>query len=95
MPLKELPVVVVLFCFLFFKYSCLQELQGLAQVTETSECIMETVQCRHEQKMFWNGSTAATLSKPWVSCGLLFSINVSSSSYTTLCQTPFLMPLCV
>ncbi|KAM3847679.1 HAUS augmin-like complex subunit 7 isoform 1-T1 [Vipera latastei] len=40
---------------------CMQELQGLAQVAETSECIMETVQCRHEQKMFWNGSTAATL----------------------------------
>ncbi|KAL7988237.1 hypothetical protein Chor_007156 [Crotalus horridus] len=40
---------------------CMQELQGLAQVTETSECIMETVQCRHEQKLFWNGSTIATL----------------------------------
>ncbi|KAM6467966.1 HAUS augmin-like complex subunit 7 isoform 1-T1 [Liasis olivaceus] len=40
---------------------CMQELQGLAQVTETSECIMETVQRRHEQKVFWNGSAIATL----------------------------------
>ncbi|XP_060539475.1 HAUS augmin-like complex subunit 7 isoform X1 [Pantherophis guttatus] len=40
---------------------CMQELQGLAQVTKTSECIMATVQRRHEQKVFWNGSTIATL----------------------------------
>ncbi|XP_032067575.1 HAUS augmin-like complex subunit 7 [Thamnophis elegans] len=40
---------------------CLQELQGLAQVTETSECITATVQQRHEQKMFWKESALATL----------------------------------
>ncbi|XP_063150305.1 HAUS augmin-like complex subunit 7 [Candoia aspera] len=40
---------------------CMQELQGLAQVTETSGCIMETVRWRHEQKVFWDGSTIATL----------------------------------
>ncbi|ETE70683.1 HAUS augmin-like complex subunit 7 [Ophiophagus hannah] len=37
------------------------ELQGLAKITETSECIMAMVQRWHEQKVFWNGSTIATL----------------------------------
>uniref|UniRef100_A0A8C7DY25 HAUS augmin like complex subunit 7 n=1 Tax=Naja naja TaxID=35670 RepID=A0A8C7DY25_NAJNA len=40
---------------------CMQELQGLAQITVTAECIMAMVQRWHEQKVFWNGSTIATL----------------------------------
>lgn len=40
---------------------CIQELQGLAQVTETSECIMKIVKKRHEEKAAWSGSTQATL----------------------------------
>ncbi|XP_070597479.1 HAUS augmin-like complex subunit 7 [Erythrolamprus reginae] len=39
----------------------MQELQGLAQITKTSEYLMATVQQRHEKKAFWNGSTIATL----------------------------------
>ncbi|XP_066472780.1 HAUS augmin-like complex subunit 7 [Tiliqua scincoides] len=41
---------------------CMQELQGLAQVTETSECVMKIVERRHEEKIAWSGSTQATLS---------------------------------
>ncbi|KAJ6654549.1 hypothetical protein lerEdw1_006856 [Lerista edwardsae] len=40
---------------------CLQELQGLAQVTETSECIMKMVKWRHGEKVAWSGSTQETL----------------------------------
>ncbi|KAH0628797.1 hypothetical protein JD844_010340 [Phrynosoma platyrhinos] len=41
---------------------CMQELQALAQVTETSECIMETVKRRHEEKVVWSGSAKSSLS---------------------------------
>ncbi|KAG8129893.1 hypothetical protein E2320_016573, partial [Naja naja] len=47
------------------------ELQGLAQITVTAECIMAMVQRWHEQKVFWNGSTIATLP----SCGIGFYLS--------------------
>uniref|UniRef100_A0A6J0TNP8 HAUS augmin-like complex subunit 7 n=1 Tax=Pogona vitticeps TaxID=103695 RepID=A0A6J0TNP8_9SAUR len=40
---------------------CIQELQGLAQVTETAECIMETVKRRHEEKVVWSGNAKSSL----------------------------------
>nr|XP_060619162.1 HAUS augmin-like complex subunit 7 [Anolis sagrei ordinatus] len=41
---------------------CVQELQGLAQVTETSAYVMETEKQRHEEKVFWSGSVKSSLS---------------------------------
>ncbi|XP_042307998.1 HAUS augmin-like complex subunit 7 isoform X2 [Sceloporus undulatus] len=41
---------------------CMQELQALAQVTETSKCLMETVKQRHEEKVVWSGSAKSSLS---------------------------------
>ncbi|KAJ7317417.1 hypothetical protein JRQ81_003579 [Phrynocephalus forsythii] len=41
---------------------CMQELQGLAQVTETSECIAETVRRRQEEKVIWSGNAKSSLS---------------------------------
>ncbi|XP_061470230.1 HAUS augmin-like complex subunit 7 isoform X4 [Rhineura floridana] len=40
---------------------CVQELQGLTQVTKTSECIVKTVKRQHGEKGVWSGSTRATL----------------------------------
>ncbi|XP_053157663.1 HAUS augmin-like complex subunit 7 [Hemicordylus capensis] len=40
---------------------CMQELQGLAQVTESSECLMKMVKWRHGEKVAWNGHAKTTL----------------------------------
>ncbi|XP_028568410.2 HAUS augmin-like complex subunit 7 isoform X2 [Podarcis muralis] len=41
---------------------CVQELQALLQVKETSECIVNTVKQKEQGKRFWSGSAKATLS---------------------------------
>ncbi|XP_053227077.1 HAUS augmin-like complex subunit 7 isoform X3 [Podarcis raffonei] len=41
---------------------CVQELQALLQVKETSECIVNTVKQKEQGKRFWSGSSKATLS---------------------------------
>ncbi|XP_062975451.1 HAUS augmin-like complex subunit 7 isoform X1 [Elgaria multicarinata webbii] len=40
---------------------CVQELQSLAQVTETSEHVMEKVKAQHGEEVDWSGSVKATL----------------------------------
>uniref|UniRef100_G1KJC0 HAUS augmin like complex subunit 7 n=1 Tax=Anolis carolinensis TaxID=28377 RepID=G1KJC0_ANOCA len=41
---------------------CVQELQSLAQVTETSSYVMETEKQTHGEKVFWSGSVKSSLS---------------------------------
>nr|XP_028568409.1 HAUS augmin-like complex subunit 7 isoform X1 [Podarcis muralis] len=41
---------------------CVQELQALLQVKETSECIVNTVKQKEQGKRFWSGNAKATLS---------------------------------
>uniref|UniRef100_A0A803TNP5 HAUS augmin like complex subunit 7 n=1 Tax=Anolis carolinensis TaxID=28377 RepID=A0A803TNP5_ANOCA len=50
---------------------CVQELQSLAQVTETSSYVMETEKQTHGEKVFWSGSVKSSLCK---SCNQIMCI---------------------